>query len=301
MASLYTKQSANKRRTLVLFSAFLVFIIGIGWFFSYVYRDVSILYLAVAFAVLMNVVAYWFSDKLVLGMARAKEADEREYRELHRVVENLAITAGLPKPKVYIVDERQPNAFATGRDPKHAVVAVTTGLLDILDRSELEGVLAHELSHIGNRDMLVSTVAVVLAGFISIVADIFLRSLVWGRFVRNDNRGSAGGLLLIAGIIGAVLAPVGALLIQLAISRQREYLADASGALLTRYPDGLASALRKISASRIPLRAARTSTAHLWIANPFRGNAGMRMQGLFQTHPPVEKRIQRLEELNPGA
>ncbi len=291
MASFYTKQAANKRRTILLFTVFLIVVIGVGFIFAQVQENPTILYGAIAIAVAMNVTAYWFSDKLVIGMTRAKPAGENEFRELHRIVENLCITTGLPKPKLYIVHEAQLNAFATGRDPGHAALAVTEGLLARLERSELEGVIAHELSHIGNRDMLVSTAAVVLVGFISIVGDMFIRTLAWGRHGGSRREGTSGAAALI-GLGVAVLAPLGAVLIQLAISRQREYLADATGVLLTRYPDGLANALEKILADTTPMRAAQTSTAHLWITNPFKGKKGI--TGLFQTHPPVTERIRRL-------
>ncbi|MEX1014984.1 MAG: M48 family metallopeptidase [Candidatus Paceibacterota bacterium] len=296
MENLYTHQSANKRKTFLLFTIFLIVVIGIGFFLSQYYGNSIILYIAVAFSVIMNIVAYWNSDKIVLKMTKAQPADEKEYNELHNIVENLAITAGLPKPKVYIVKEYQPNAFATGRNYEKAVVAVTTGLLDKLDRSELEGVLAHELAHIGNKDMLVSTAAVILAGFLSILADLFLRSMLFGG-LRNNNR---GGVMMIVGLVAIVLAPIGGLLIQMAVSRQREYLADSTGALLTRYPEGLASALEKISKDPNEMKVAKTSTAHLWISSPFKNKKGIgsRLENLFQTHPPVEERIKRLRSLN---
>ncbi len=297
MASLYTKQSVNKRRTFGLFAVFLIVVIGLGWFLSYAYGNASILYIAVGFAIFMNLLAYWKSDKIVLKMNKAKPADKKKYQELHNIVENLAITAGLPRPDIYLIETKQPNAFATGRDPEHSVIAVTEGLLEKLDRSELEGVLAHELSHIGNRDILISTVAVVLAGFVSIIADIFLRSFIFRGFVGGDNR-KGGGLMMIVGIIIAVLAPLGAALIQLAISRQREYLADTSGAMLTRYPEGLASALRKISNDKTEMRHAKTSTAHMWISSPFKKGLSSKINNLFNTHPPVEKRVERLVDLN---
>jgi heat shock protein HtpX len=290
MATLYTHQSANVRKTWFLMAAFLGIVIAIGWGVAWFYDSPILLYVAVAFAFLMNFFAYWNSDKLVVRMTGAQPADEREYRELHRIVENLAITAGLPKPKLYIVNDPAPNAFATGRDPDHAVVAVTTGLLAITDRSELEGVLAHELSHVGNRDMLVSTVAVVLVGFIAIIADIFLRMAMFG----GDRDRNVHPFVLIFGIVLAILAPIAASLMQLAISRKREYLADASGALLTRYPEGLASALEKISAYSRPMERANHATAHLFIANPFGPDGGGVRQSinrLFMTHPPVEERI----------
>ncbi len=230
-------------------------------------------------------------------LTRAREASDEEFRELHRVVENLAITAGLPKPRIFIVDDPQPNAFATGRNPKHAIVAVTRGLLEVLDRSELEGVIAHELSHIGNRDMLVSTVAVVLAGVISILSDMFLRMTFWGRGSRNrDNR--AGALLLFFGIAAAILAPIAATLIRLAISRKREFLADASGVLLTRYPEGLTTALEKIARYPKSMRHATNATAHLFFESPFReGSQTNWFIKLFMTHPPVEDRIKALHDM----
>jgi heat shock protein HtpX len=293
MSSIYTKQSANKRRTFFLFTIFLIVVIGLGWFFSYYFNNVSILYIVVVFAISMNIIAYWQSDKIVLRMTKAKPVDKKNYRELYNIVENLSITAGLPMPKIYLIREKQPNAFATGRNPKHAVVAVTEGLLEKLDRSELEGVISHELSHIGNRDMLISTAAVVLVGFISILADIFLRSVFFRGLFGDDRKG--GGLMMLVGIIVAILAPLGGLLIQLAISREREYMADASGALLTRYPEGLASALEKISKDHTPMEKAGTSTAHLWISSPFKKTGKFNVKNLFQTHPPVEKRIKRLK------
>lgn len=302
MASLYTHRSTNIRKTWVLFTLFFVIVIAIGWVFAQVYADSSILYIAVIFSLLMNVLAYWYSDKIVLRMARARPVTRENARELYNVVENLCITAGLPVPKIYIVDEPAPNAFATGRNPKHAVVAVTTGLLNRLDRSELEGVIAHELSHIGNRDMLISTAVVVLVGFISILSDIFLRSMWWGGGRRRSNRGNAGGILVLIGIVLAILAPIAATLMRLAISRKREFLADASGALLTRYPEGLANALRKIASDPTPLPVANNTTAHLWFDDPFDVNdRKFKRKGtpwlhkLFMTHPPVEERIKALQ------
>lgn len=273
-------------------AGFLIAVILLGWAVSWYFGNSYILYGAVIFALLMNVFSYWYSDKVVIKMTGAKEATGPEYRELNRIVENLAITAGLPKPKVYVVEDPSPNAFATGRDPEHAVVAVTTGLMRILDKTELEGVVAHELAHIGNRDMLVMTVAVVLAGFVAIVADIFLRMSLFGGGNSDDNR--AGAIAVIFLIIGAILAPVAAQLIQLAISRKREFLADASGALLTRYPEGLASALEKISQHSQPMKRANHATAHLFIANPFGPKAGQFVNKLFSSHPPVEDRLQAL-------
>lgn len=299
--TLYTQKDSNIRKTWFLFTVFLVVVIGIGWFFSYLYQSSVILYGVIAFAVLMNIFSYWFSDKIVLSMAHAKPVEKKDNPDLYNIVENLCIAAGLPMPRLYIVHEAQPNAFATGRDPRHAVVAVTQGLLDRLDRSELEGVIAHELSHIGNRDMLLSTVVVVLVGFISILADIFMRSALWGTFSRRDDRegGQAGAILFIIGIVVAVLAPLSAQLMHFAISRKREFLADASGALLTRYPEGLASALEKISSSAIPMGVASGTTAHLWLDDPFKGPQKTKwMYKLFMSHPPAEERIRALRGMN---
>jgi heat shock protein HtpX len=291
MASLYTQQSKNVRKTWFLMTTFFVVIILIGFVFSRAYGNPNILYAFFIFSIVMNMVAYWQSDKIAIRMAGAKPADGPEYLELNRIVENLAITAGLPKPRVYIINDPAPNAFATGRNAKKGVVAFTTGLLEKLDRSELEGVAAHELSHIGNRDILVSTVAVVLAGFVSIVADMFLRSQIFGG---GDRDNKAGNALMIIGIILSILAPIFAMLVQLSISRKREFLADASGALLTRYPEGLASALQKISAYSRPMQKAHDATAHLFIANPFGAKSLRGFHKLFMTHPPVEDRVNAL-------
>ncbi len=297
MATLYTHQSENIGKTWLLMGTFLVLVIAIGYAASWYLGNSTILYIAIIFALIMNVGSYWFSDKIVLRMTGAKPVTREQAPDLWNIVENLAITAGLPMPKVYVVNDPAPNAFATGRDPEHAVVAVTTGILQILDRSELEGVIAHELSHIGNRDMLVMTVAVVLAGFIAMLADFFMRSLMWGG---GDNR-NRSPVFLIVGVIGIILAPIAAQLIKLAVSRKREYLADASGALLTRYPEGLARALEKIAAHSRPMTKASHATAHLFISNPF-GNSeqsvGKKIGGLFQTHPPVSERIRILRGMD---
>lgn len=293
MATLYTQQSNNVRKTFMLMGTFLVLVIAICYGVSYYMGNSVILYVGIIFATLTSVGSYWFSDKVVIKMTGAHEITHEQAPDLYNIVENLSITAGLPMPKVFIVDDPSPNAFATGRDPEHAVVAATTGLLQILDRSELEGVMAHELSHVGNRDMLVMTVAVVLAGFVAIVADIFSRSMFYGG---NNNR-DRHPLFLILGIIGILLAPLAAKLIQMAISRKREYLADATGALLTRYPEGLASALEKISQNAVPMRKVSHATAHLFISDPFENNNRGVMQKistLFQTHPPVQERIAKL-------
>ena len=246
----------------------------------------------------MSVGSYWFSDKLVLSMARATLIEKKDNPELYRVVENLCITAGLPIPKIYIIEEQQLNAFATGRDKNHAVVCVTQGLLQRLNKTELEGVLAHELSHIGNKDMLLSTVVVVLAGVVSLLANFFLRISFFGGRGRDSDNNRAGALLIILGIVAAILAPIAATLIKLAISRKREFLADADGALLTRYPEGLVSALQKISADVIPMRSANTATAHLYIDSPFNEKQNQNwFINLFSTHPPIEERIKALKDM----
>ena len=297
MATLYTAQAQNVRKTWFLMAVFLVLVIAIGYAIAWYLGNPFILYIAVAFAFIMNIASYWYSDKIVLRMTNATPADPREHRDLINIVENLSITAGLPMPKVYVVNDPAPNAFATGRNPENAVVAATTGLLQILDKNEIEGVMAHELAHVGNRDMLVMTVAVVLAGFIAIVADIFMRSLWFGGGNRDRHP-----IFLVLAVVGIILAPIAAQLIQMAVSRKREYLADATGALLTRYPEGLASALEKISGHSCPMKRASHATAHLFISDPFaegnKRNFAQKIGGLFQTHPPAQERIARLREMN---
>lgn len=296
MATLYTQQDTNVRRTWLLITVFLVLVVGLGWLLSYILHSAGILYGAIGLALVMNLVAYWHSDKIALAMSGARPVSREQALDLYRIVENLAITAGLPLPRVYIIESNQINAFATGRNAKHAAVAVTEGALAKLNHNELQGVLAHELSHIGNRDILVSTVVVVLAGVIAIMADWFLRISFWGGIGgRDDNRDSGGGALFLIGIFLAILAPLAAAMIQLAVSRKREYLADASGALLTRYPEGLAGALEKIARDESQLRAATNATAHLFIASPFKGRQGANwLAKLFMTHPPLEDRIRIL-------
>ncbi len=296
MATLYTHQGENVRKTWMLMTAFLVLVIAVGYAVSWYMGSSAFLYGAIIFALLMNVGSYWFSDKIVLSMTGAREATRAEFPDLWNVVENLSITAGLPMPKVFVVDDPAPNAFATGRDPEHAVVAATTGLLILLDKTELEGVMAHELSHVGNRDMLVMTVAVVLAGFLAILADFLTRTMLFGG---GDDK-PKNPIMLVLAIAGIILAPIAAQLIQLAISRKREYLADASGALLTRYPEGLASALEKISGYPHPMRRVSNATAHLFIADPYGAgekSIGQKLSGLFQTHPAAEDRIRILREM----
>lgn len=280
---------------------FLLFVIVLGFALSFMYGNANILYYAVIISILVNIGAYWFSDKLVLSMANATPVESRaEYPELWNTLENLSITAGLPMPRLYVIDDPAPNAFATGRNKDHAVVAVTTGLLPLLNKSELEGVLAHELSHIGNRDMLVSTVVVVFAGLISIVADFALRISAFGG---GDGEAKKNPLFFVLGIVAILLAPLAATIIRLAVSRQREFLADATGALITRYPEGLASALQKISNFHQPMRVQQHAIAHLFISDPSGANDESEVREhehvswftkLFMTHPPVAERVERL-------
>ncbi len=295
MATLYTQQSKNVARTWLLMALFLVIVIAVGWFIGYYYGNPLILIIAVIFALVMNVTSYWYSDKISLSLAGAKPLAREDNLELFRIVENLAITAGLPMPRLFLINDPAPNAFATGRDKDHAAVAVTSGLLQMMDKNELSGVIAHELSHIGNRDTLLQTVVVVLVGFIAILANIFTRSLWFGGGRRrgNDRKGGGqlGAILAIVGIVFVILSPIIAQLIQLAISRKREFLADTDGALLTRYPEGLASALQKIESYDEPMKNANNATAHLFISNPFGAHASRGIAKLFMTHPPIDERI----------
>ena len=296
MATLYTQQASNTRKTWLQMTVFLVLVIVLGWLISFYYNNQAILYMAIIFSLVMNFASYWWSDKIVLSLAGAKPALHDSNTELYHLVENLSITAGLPLPKIYLIQDNAPNAFATGRDKNHAVVAVTTGLLGMLNKNELEGVVAHELSHIGNRDILLSSVIVVLVGLIAILSDMFIRS----RFIfgGGDDDNKAGGILAIVGIVFIILSPIIATIIQLAVSRQREYLADSSGALLTRYPEGLASALEKIGGYNQPMQKASNAMAHLYISNPFGSRAGKGVAKLFMTHPPIEDRVAKLRGLN---
>jgi len=294
MSTLYTKQGQNIWKTWALMSSFFVVAIFLGWAVSWYFNSPIILIIAVVFAVIMNFFSYWYSDKIVLKISGAKPANKKEYWDLYTITENLSITAGLPMPKLFVIEDPAPNAFATGRDKEHSVVAVTTGLLVMLEKNELEGVVAHELAHIGNRDMLIATVAVVLVGFVTILSDFFLRATIFGRGgSRVDGRLQI--VMIIVGIVLAILAPIVARLMHLAISRKREFLADASGAMLTRYPEGLASALEKISQHNQPMRKANHAMAHLYIANPFKGEKrGKFFTKLFMTHPPIEERTRAL-------
>jgi heat shock protein HtpX len=295
----YSAIGQNKRNSVILVMVFLLVIIALGWVFSQAYSQPGILYMAVGFSVVSSFISYYFSDSITLGLSRAKEVSRQSSPELFRLVENLTISAGLPLPRIYTIDDTAINAFATGRDPKHAVVCVTTGALSRLEKVELEGVIAHELSHVGNFDIRFMTMVVVLVGTITLLADWLVRFSFFGRS-RDNNRDN--NPLAIIGLVLALLSPIIATLLKLAVSRQREYLADASGALLTRFPEGLARALEKIDADQEPLEAANKATAHLYIANPLKNrhdSIGW-FAGLFNTHPPVAERVKRLRELNLG-
>jgi len=297
MATLYDQADKNTRLTWVYITGFLIFVIGVGYVFASAMGNSSILYIAVMFSIIMSFGSYWWSDKIVLAMSGAKEVTHEENRELYHLVENLCITAGLPNPKIYIIQDSAPNAFATGRDPEHGVICFTTGIIQKLEKIELEGVIAHELSHIGNRDILLSTVVVVLVGFVALMADWFRTWSIFGgsRDSDEDNNSSFGMIMIVVGLLLSILAPLAAMMMQMAISRKREYLADASAALLTRYPEGLARALEKISSDPEPLEAANRATAHLFIANPFKGK---NISKFFSTHPPIEDRIAKLRGMD---
>jgi len=301
---MYEQISRNKWKSAALIVFFMAFIFVLTWFFEYLTGwGKGGLVLAVVVAMGMAAVGYYQSDKIVLAISRAKPVTKEEYPYLYNVVEGLAIAAGVPAPKCYVIDDTAPNAFATGRKPETAVICVTTGILAKLDRVELEGVIAHEMSHIKNYDVRLQTLVVVMAGVVALLSDWMLRSFWWGggrrRGRSRSGSGGAEGVFVLVGLGLAVLSPFIATIIQLAVSRKREFLADASGAMLTRYPAGLASALRKISADREPLEAANKATAHLYIVNPLKnlkgGNSGLNR--LFSTHPPIEERIAALEKM----
>lgn len=288
---MYEQIESNKRKTLILIALFIVIILGIGYV---AWQGLGLgpesMILALGFSSVMSLSSYFVGDKVALSSAGAKEIVKDDNPYVYRMVENLSITAGLPMPKVYIIESAALNAFATGRSPEHASIAITTGLINALENEELEGVIAHELSHVKNYDIRVMTIVVILVGMLAILSDIFLRFGLFGRRDSDNNKG-IGGILAIIGIVLLILSPIIAELIKLAVSRKREYLADASGALLTRYPDGLANALEKISASTVPLKTANAATAHLFISNPFKKNS---FSAFMSTHPPIEDRISRL-------
>jgi heat shock protein HtpX len=300
----YEQIASNKRKSVLLVLGALVLLGGVGYLIGYLYASGPIgLVIALGIALAMSIGSYRYGDRVVLASARAREVSPEDEPRLHNVVEGLAIASGIPKPRVYVVPERSPNAFATGRNPEHSSVAVTQGLLELMNRVELEGVIAHELSHVVDRDILVGTIVATLVGAVILISEFFMRAFWWGGFRGrrgNDQGGGAAELILFAvGFLLLILAPIFGQIIQLAVSRQREYLADAQGALLTRYPPGLAAALKKIAASEHAMRSANNATAHLWLDQPsrFPGERTGLMEKLFNTHPPIQDRIRRLEEM----
>lgn len=299
---MYEQISSNKRKSFFLVLFFLCLIFLLMWAFEQITDwGTGGLVLAVVIAVVMTWGGYFYSDKIVLAVSRARPVTKEEYPHLYHVVDGLAIAAGLPKPRCYVIDDTAPNAFASGRNPKNAVIVVTHGLLEKLNRAELEGVIAHEMSHIKNYDVLVQTLAVVMVGVVALLSDWILRSFFWGggrRRRSSKDSGNAGVILVVIALALALLAPLAAQLLKLAVSRKREFLADANGALLTRYPPGLASALRKLAADKEPLEAANKATAHMYIVNPLKDiKRGGAMNRLFSTHPPIEERIAALEKM----
>lgn len=293
--NIYNQVESNKRRSTILIGLFLIIVIALGWIISHVYDSPFILYFAVIFSVIQAMVSYYSGDKVALAVSGAREIKKKDNPTLWNTVENLCITAGLPMPKVYLINDPAPNAFATGRDPQHASVAVTSGLLEALNKTELEGVIAHELSHVGNYDIRLMMIVVVLVGVIAMISDLFIRFRFW--FGGDDDNNSGGNFWVIVAIIAAILAPIVATLVQLAISRRREFLADSTGALMTRYPEGLASALEKIGSYKRPMQKVSSATSHLFIANPF-GKTGSYFSKIFSTHPPIEERIALLRKMN---
>ncbi len=297
LAKMYKQIDSNKRKTVILITIFIVFVLFLGWFYGQITNTGYIgLGIAIIISLVMAIFSYFSGDKVALATAGAKKIEKKNNPYVYRMVENLCITAGLPLPKVYIINDPNINAFATGRDPKHASIAITQGAIDKLENEELEAVIAHELSHIKNYDIRLMMVVIVLLGIIVLLADWLIRGFLWGK-ADSDSRDKLGGILIIAGIILAILSPLIAQLIQLAVSRKREYLADADGALLTRYPQGLANALEKIKkTNQMPLKKANNATAHLYIANPF-GQTKKFLVKAFSTHPPIEERIAKLRKM----
>ncbi len=300
---MYTEVAKNKRNSWFLMFLFVLIVVALGWVFSKALGNSAILYVATAFAVVYAWVSYYYSDRIVLAVSNAREITKDQAPEFYRVVENMAMTAGLPMPKVFIIEDSAPNAFATGRDPQHAAVAATTGILQKLTKPELEGVIAHELSHVGNYDIRFMALVSVMVSIIALLSDWFLRFSFFGgrsRGNRDNESGQLGMILMVVGIVLAILTPIIGSLLQLAVSRRREYLADASGALLSRNPLGLAHALAKLEEDTEPLEVANKATASLYIVNPLRANVeggGGFVAGLFSTHPPIAERIKRLQAM----
>jgi heat shock protein HtpX len=289
---MYSAIAANKRKTVLIMAIFLVIIGVLGWVFGYLYGSPDFIYIALIVATIYALIQYFAAAKLALAVNGAQEVTKKEQPRLYRTVENLTIATGTPMPKVYIIDDPAPNAFATGRDPKHAVVCATTGLLAMMNDSELEAVMAHELGHVQNYDIRVMMIVFGLVSAIAFIADMLLRMMWWGG--DRDREENANPLIIVLSIVAALLAPVVATLVQLAVSRQREYLADGTSAMTTRYPQGLISALKKIEAHGSTMRRQSTATAHLFFANPLKGKS---LANLLSTHPPIEARIARLESM----
>ena len=310
MLNIYEAADANKRKSavvVILFTAFVAMAVyfmasGMSVYYGYEAGGLGIAGIALIISGLVSFFGYYFSDRIVLSISRARPASRKKDFLLYTVVENMAIGAGIPKPKLYVIEDSAPNAFATGRDPEHAVVCATTGLLDKLTRTELEGVVAHEISHIRNYDIRLMSLVSVMVGSIALLSDIFLRARFFGGRRRNNNNNQIGALIMLVGIIFAILSPIIANLIKLAISRRREFLADTGSVAITRQPSGLISALKKISADKEPLEVANKATAHLYISNPFKGKKGFGAVGtfskLFNTHPPVGERIGQLKKMS---
>jgi heat shock protein HtpX len=302
----YEQIASNRRRSVLLIAASVALLAAVGWALDAIWfrSGGATVVVFVLIAAAMSWGSYRYGDRIVLASTRAREVspEDRGGARLHNLVEGVAIAAGIPKPRIYLVPEQAPNAFATGRDPEHASIAVTQGLLDSFNRIELEGVIAHELAHVADRDILVGTIVATLVGAVVLASEFFMRSLWWGGFRGRrggDRGGAASGILFLVGLALLILAPIAGQLVRLAVSRQREYLADAQGAMYTRYPPGLASALRKIAASPAAMHSANNATAHLWLSQPsrFEGQRTGALERLFSTHPPIEERIRRLEEM----
>ena len=293
--TLYKHSDKNKRKTWFLFTAFLVFVMAVGYIFALAFEEPSIVYIAVVISVVSSVISYWFSDKIILAMSNAHQLKFEDNKELYRLVENLCMTVGMPMPKIYIINDPAPNAFATGRNPKNAVIAFTTGILEKLEKSELEGVVAHELSHVRNYDILIATLTTVMVGMIVILSDIFVRWAFFRGGSRGGDKDNKGKLIIIiVAVVLSILAPIFAYMMQFAISRKREFLADADGALMTRYPEGLARALEKISGDHNKLKKVNKATAHLYITSPLKEKKKSFFAKAFVTHPPIEDRVKAL-------
>lgn len=302
MPNIYQNISSNKRDTVLIVSLFISVITAIGWFIGEYFTDAggySMIGLALIFSGISGFFSYYNSDKLVLAVSNAKKVEYEDAPDLHKLVENMSIASGIPKPKIYVINDSSMNAFATGRDPEHGVICLTTGIIQRLEKRELEGVIAHEMSHIGNFDTRLMSIVSILVGSVSLLADWFTRGLFYkrGRRNRSSNNNSVNGLLFLIGVVLIFLSPIIATLIKLAISRKREYLADSTAALITRFPQGLANALRKLSQDREVLEAANSATAHLYITDPVRSLTSGKISNFFNTHPPIEERIRRLESM----